>query len=88
MTEYYEWKINRVLLPNGEYGVVCYFRDVSARVLARERIAASETRLRELNDELEHKVAERTRAFEAEMAEREKIEGALQQAQSLEAMGT
>jgi PAS domain S-box-containing protein len=35
VTEYYEWQVNRIPLPNGSYGVVCYFRDVSAQVLAR-----------------------------------------------------
>jgi PAS domain S-box-containing protein len=34
-TEYYEWQINRITLPNGGYGVVCYFRDISAHVQAR-----------------------------------------------------
>ena len=29
-TEYYEWQINRIPLPDGRHGVVCYFRDISA----------------------------------------------------------
>jgi PAS domain S-box-containing protein len=33
--EYYEWQINRITLPEGGYGVVCYFRDISAQVHAR-----------------------------------------------------
>ncbi len=44
--EYYEWRINRIPLPEGRFGVVCYFRDISRQVLAREAIAASEQRLR------------------------------------------
>ena len=28
--EYYEWRINRIPLPEGRYGVVCYFREISA----------------------------------------------------------
>jgi PAS domain S-box-containing protein len=43
--EYYEWQINRIPLPEGRYGVVCYFRDISAQVLARMAIAQSEERL-------------------------------------------
>ncbi len=35
VTEYYDWRINRIPLPEGKFGVVCYFRDVSAQVLAR-----------------------------------------------------
>ncbi|MBD0334762.1 MAG: PAS domain S-box protein [Cyanobacteria bacterium Co-bin13] len=46
VTEYYEWQINRIPLPEGRYGVVCYFRDISTQVLAREAIAQSEKRFR------------------------------------------
>ena len=35
VVEYYEWQINRITLPEGGYGVVCYFRDISAQVHAR-----------------------------------------------------
>ena len=45
-TEYYEWQINRIPLPDGRHGVVCYFRDISERVLAQEKIRESEWRLR------------------------------------------
>ena len=44
--EYYEWQINRIPLPTGGYGVVCYFRDISAQVLVRQAIAQSEERLK------------------------------------------
>ena len=47
VTEYYEWQINRTPLPNGRYGVVCYFRDISAEVHARAAVVASEERLRQ-----------------------------------------
>ena len=43
--------------------------------------------LRELNATLEERVAERTRQFEAEMADRQKAEAALAQAQKMEAVG-
>ena len=33
--EYYDWQINRIPLPEGGYGVVCYFLDISRQVLAR-----------------------------------------------------
>ena len=42
--EYYEWQINRIPLPDGSHGVVCYFRDISERVLAQQKIRASEER--------------------------------------------
>ncbi|MGI9066511.1 MAG: PAS domain S-box protein, partial [Pyrinomonadaceae bacterium] len=45
-SEFYEWQINRIPLPEGRYGVVCYFRDISRHVLARAAIAKFEARLR------------------------------------------
>jgi two-component system CheB/CheR fusion protein len=46
--EYYEWQINRILLPDGRYGVVCYFQDISEQVFARQAIEKSEERYRAL----------------------------------------
>ena len=46
--EYYEWQINRILLPDGRHGVVCYFRDISERVRAQQKIRDSEERYRNL----------------------------------------
>ena len=40
--EYYEWRVERITLPDGERGLVCYFRDISAHVEAR--MAAEESR--------------------------------------------
>jgi PAS domain S-box-containing protein len=34
--EYYEWQIDRILLGDGRFGVVCYFRDISDRKRAVE----------------------------------------------------
>ena len=45
--EYYEWRLNRITLPDGRYGLVCYFRDISVQVKARLAIADSERRLRD-----------------------------------------
>ncbi len=50
--ECYEWRIDRIPLPEGRYGVVCYFRDISAQVRAREAIAESEERFRTLADHM------------------------------------
>jgi PAS domain S-box-containing protein len=44
--DFFEWRIDRVTLPDGRYGVACYFRDVTASVRARAAIAASEAALR------------------------------------------
>ncbi|HKX32314.1 MAG TPA: PAS domain S-box protein [Blastocatellia bacterium] len=46
--EYYEWQINRIPLPDGRHGIVCYFRDISIQVRARETIEVREERYRSL----------------------------------------
>ena len=52
VTEFYEWRIDRIESPDGRYGVVCYFRDISSQVQAREAIAESEERFRTLADHM------------------------------------
>jgi PAS domain S-box-containing protein len=46
--EYYEWRLDRIALPDGRFGVVCYFRDISAQVRAREALAQAAERYRTL----------------------------------------
>jgi PAS domain S-box-containing protein len=45
--EYYEWRIDRITLPDGRFGIVCYFRDISQQVQARKIIEQSRDALRE-----------------------------------------
>jgi PAS domain S-box-containing protein len=45
VTEYYEWRLDRIALPDGTWGAVCYFRDVSAQVHARKLIEESKEAL-------------------------------------------
>ncbi|HEX2466411.1 MAG TPA: ATP-binding protein, partial [Thermoanaerobaculia bacterium] len=47
VTEYYEWRLDRIPLPDGRNGVVCYFRDISAQVNARKAIEESREALKE-----------------------------------------
>ena len=61
VTEYYEWRVDRITLPDGRYGLVCYFRDISMQVQTRRDIAESAIALQRLNNELELRVDERTR---------------------------
>jgi PAS domain S-box-containing protein len=54
VTEHYEWRVDRLTLPDGSFGVVCYFRDVS------EQVQAETTRqllLRELNHRVKNTLA-------------------------------
>ena len=62
--EVYEWRINRIVLPEGSHGVVCYFRDISAQVQTREILRDSEERLRALTGTLETEVRARTGELE------------------------
>ncbi|MFN7929230.1 MAG: PAS domain S-box protein [Blastocatellia bacterium] len=45
-TEAYDWKIERLLLPDGRYGVVCHFYDLSERERFEAALRESEQRLR------------------------------------------
>ena len=46
--EAYDWHIERVALPDGEFGVVCYFYDLSERLRHEEHV-------RQLMNELNHR---------------------------------
>ena len=43
--QYIDWEIHRVSLPNGRQGVVCYFLDVTAHLVAQRRLRESTDRL-------------------------------------------
>jgi signal transduction histidine kinase len=47
--EVYERRISRLPLPDGRFGVVCYFRDISTQVLAREMIDAARATAEDAN---------------------------------------
>ncbi len=38
VTEHYEWRLDRILLSDGRYGVVCYFRDISEQIKAHQAV--------------------------------------------------
>ena len=43
-TEYYEWRVDRISMPDSGYGLVCYFRDISIEVMAEEALRKQEKR--------------------------------------------
>ncbi|HEY6924170.1 MAG TPA: PAS domain-containing protein, partial [Steroidobacteraceae bacterium] len=55
-TEVYEWQINRIPLPDGRPGVVCYFRDLSQRVRARHALEAADRQKNEFLAMLAHEL--------------------------------
>ena len=54
--EYYDWQIHRIGLPDGRFGVVCYFVDISARVLAEQSLRQGENRLRFVMESIPQKI--------------------------------
>ena len=48
--KYWSWQINRITLSNGEFGVVCYFQDITERVLIQHKVFENEARFRTLFD--------------------------------------
>jgi PAS domain S-box-containing protein len=54
--EYYEWRVDRITMPDGRYGLVCYFRDISAQVNAREALKESDRRKDEFLATLAHEL--------------------------------
>jgi PAS domain S-box-containing protein len=81
-TEYYEWRVDRIPLPEGGFGVVCYFRDISDQVRARAAISESEDRFRKLAGTLESEVRIRTRELEERNSE------VLKQAQTVQSLSS
>ena len=56
VTECYEWQINRIPLPDGTYGVVCYFRDISSHVQARTQLQTADRQKDEFLAMLAHEL--------------------------------
>src|SRR5206468_2900481 len=50
--EAYDWRIERITLPDGRFGVVCYFYDLSERQRWEAALTASEERLRTSEERL------------------------------------
>jgi PAS domain S-box-containing protein len=47
IVEYYEWRLDRITLPDGERGLVCYTRDISAQVAARKALEETQAALQD-----------------------------------------
>lgn len=54
--EYYEWQVSRIPLADGRYGVVCYFRNVSAHVQARVALETADRQKNEFLAMLAHEL--------------------------------
>jgi signal transduction histidine kinase len=56
VTEFYEWQISRIALPDGRDGVVCYFRDISAHAQARRALELADRQKDEFLAMLAHEL--------------------------------
>ena len=56
VTEYYEWQVNRMPLTDGRDGVVCYFRDISNHVQARQQLQTADRQKDEFLAMLAHEL--------------------------------
>ena len=56
VAEYYSWQINRIALPEGGFGVVCYYREISSIVHAKDRLADSQRQLLFVMDSMPQKI--------------------------------
>jgi PAS domain S-box-containing protein len=56
VTEYYEWRVSRIPLPENRRGVVCYFRDISRVVATREALREADSRKDEFLATLAHEL--------------------------------
>jgi signal transduction histidine kinase len=54
--EAYEWQINRIPLPEGDFGVVCYFRDISEQVRVRVQLETADRQKDEFLAMLSHEL--------------------------------
>lgn len=54
--EAYDWRTERIVLPDGRYGVVCYFYDLSERISYEEQLKALIADKELLAREIDHRV--------------------------------
>jgi PAS domain S-box-containing protein len=64
IVESYEWELQRIWLPDGQYGVICYYFD-STKLRETERVLyEAQAKLKEYSANLERLVEERTKKLE------------------------
>jgi PAS domain S-box-containing protein len=54
--EIYDWQVHRIPMPDGRYGVVCYFRDITMQVNARRALEDSDRQKNEFLAMLAHEL--------------------------------
>lgn len=90
----YQWRIERLTLPDEQPGIVWYFDDITERERHVRDLAVSEARLRDLAASLDQQIRARTSALHrandrlsVEIERREALQATQFQGQKLEAIG-
>lgn len=60
VVEAYDWRLERIVMPDGRYAVVCYYYDLTERQRLEDLLRQREEELRRLNVSLERMVERRT----------------------------
>ena len=66
IVESYEWELHRMTLPDGQYGVICYYFDSTKLRTAEAALQKRTLELQHLTETLEQRVKERTADVERE----------------------
>ncbi len=88
IVESYEWELQRIRLPEGQYGVICYYFD-STKMRDTERVLyEAQAKLKEYSANLERLVQERTKKLElSSLYSRNLIEASLDPLVTISANG-
>lgn len=57
---HYQWEIHRILLMDGQMGIVCYFLDISTHIVAQQSLQKAKQEVENARAELEERIKERT----------------------------
>jgi len=61
IVESYEWELQRIRLPNGQFGVICYYFDSTKLRETERKLIEAQVKLKEYTINLEHLVEKRTK---------------------------
>jgi len=87
--EDYEWQLQRIVLPNGEHGVVCFFNNITERIKAesaQRRLDVMAASNQKLIEEIAHRQEVEQTLHETEYVQSRLLEHSLQQQVKLRSM--
>lgn len=87
--EDYEWQLQRIVLPNGEHGVVCFFNNITERIKAesaQRRLDLMAASNQKLIEEIAHRQEVEQTLHETEYVQSRLLDHSLQQQVKLRSM--